>query len=122
MVPSFKNKDEFLGAVDALPPGVSWKLENVTVTGDVHDEDEQPLKEELELWYRDPVEVVRELLGNPIFRDVTCYAPEQIHRDGDLQERVVNEMWTGDWWWDMQVSPMWSHTIRNNLLTICTLC
>ncbi|KAF7984973.1 hypothetical protein HWV62_9927 [Athelia sp. TMB] len=84
--PSFKNKDGLMATVDALPPGVSWKLENVILEGDACDDDNKPLREELELWYQDPVDVVKELLGNPMFRGVICYAPEKIHCDKDLQD------------------------------------
>ncbi|KAI9459004.1 hypothetical protein HD554DRAFT_2207041 [Boletus coccyginus] len=38
--------------------------------------------EELELWMKDPVTCVRELIGNPAFDD--------------------SMMWTGDWWWQTQ--------------------
>ncbi|KAG1897043.1 uncharacterized protein F5891DRAFT_1130084 [Suillus fuscotomentosus] len=43
---------------------------------------------DLELWRRDPVECIHELIGNPAFKD------GKVH--------IYNEMWTCDLWWDMQ--------------------
>jgi hypothetical protein len=72
-------------------------------------------KEMLELWYRDPVECVRELIGKPTFDGHLKYAPERHFADavgeievmfadaaGDIE--VINEMWTASWWWKIQVS------------------
>lgn len=57
----------------------------------------------LELWHRDPVECVRELLGNPAFRDSQHFVPEQHFRNRDGTNRQYDEMWTADWWWEIQV-------------------
>lgn len=86
------------------------------MVGDVEDDNKDVRTEELELWYRDPIDVVRELMGNPVFRDVMHYSPEQVYRDKDCKERVVNEMWTGHWWWEMQVSLV-HPTIKVHKLT-----
>lgn len=105
--PSFRNKREFLQAIDALPRGVDWQCESVALTGDLEDDEGTAQVEDLELWYRDPVECIREILGNPLFRDCTRYAPERLYTKQDGGERVVDECWTGDWWWDVQVcSPV----------------
>lgn len=57
----------------------------------------------MEVWYRDPVECVRELLGNPVFANVLAYAPERVYQDNQGDVRQIDEMWTGDWWWETQV-------------------
>ena len=59
-------------------------------------------KEAVELWYRNPVELVEELLGNPMFKDVK-YAPEHIYEDKEGKVEVIDEMWTAKWWWEIQV-------------------
>ncbi|KAG0691509.1 hypothetical protein DFH29DRAFT_986262 [Suillus ampliporus] len=41
---------------------------------------------------RDPVECIRELMGNPEFDHMVSYAPERVRFD---------EMWTGDLWWEL---------------------
>jgi hypothetical protein len=31
------------------------------------------------------------------------FAPEQHYTDHTQTSRVINEMYTGDWWWNVQV-------------------
>ena len=68
-----------------------------------NDEGGSRMVEHLELWFRDPVECVRELLSNPAFIDFISYGPEYVYSDSEGKERIFDEMWTGDWWWEMQV-------------------
>ncbi len=74
------------------------------IIGNVEDEDGQMKMEDVELWRRDPVECIRELIGNPAFKNCLKYAPEQLFVDEEGAGRMYDEMWTGDWWWDTQVS------------------
>jgi hypothetical protein len=75
----------------------------VNLTGDVEGPTGARLTEEVELWIRNPVECVQELLGNPAFRDNISYIPERVYNDKAGSTRVYDEMWTADWWWDTQV-------------------
>ena len=70
----------------------------------VEGEDGKALTENVELWLRDPLECIRELIGNPAFRECMKYAPERHYADRELRERMISEMWTGNWWWTKQVS------------------
>ncbi|KAJ7815457.1 Zn-finger domain-containing protein [Mycena leptocephala] len=99
---AYSTKDQLLEAIDDLPGGVGWKLEKVTLTGDLEDEDGKLIVETLELWYRDPVDCIRELIGNPVFRDVMQYAPQKVFEDAAGKSEVINEMWTAAWWWKLQ--------------------
>ena len=60
--------------------------------------------EQLELWLRDPIECLWELMGNPMFKDVLKYAPEKAYLDEEGNLRIYDEMWLADWWWEIQVS------------------
>jgi Plavaka transposase len=68
--PSFMTKDMLMDTIDELPHGADWSYRPVTLHGDLLDDTGKARTEQLELWYRDPVEIVRELFGNPMFRDV----------------------------------------------------
>jgi hypothetical protein len=73
----------------------------VTSTGNQLSEDGEPLPDKkLELWRRDPVECIRELLGNPALKNHIKYAPERLYEDAEGNTRVFDEMWTANWWWD----------------------
>jgi len=39
------------------------------------------LHEDIELWMRDPVECVKDLIGNPLFHDHMVYAPVRAYKD-----------------------------------------
>ncbi|KAI0076769.1 hypothetical protein K474DRAFT_1597442 [Panus rudis PR-1116 ss-1] len=60
--------------------------------------------ERVDLWRRDPVECVRELIGNPAFREAMAYTPEKLYDDEHMESRIFHEMHNGDWWWQTQVS------------------
>jgi hypothetical protein len=82
-----------------------WTWDIITSEGDRRNEDGELMpSEKLELWRRDPVECVRELMGNPMFKDVLKYAPEKVYLDEEGNLHVFDEMWSADWWWDIQVS------------------
>jgi len=105
MKPSFASAHMFLKKVDALRTGPAWDYRTIEITGDSIDRDGSPLKEKLEVWLRNPVECIAELLGNSAFDGSISYVPEQVYADEAGDSRVYDEMWTGDWWWDVQVSP-----------------
>ena len=49
-------------------------------------------------------ECVEELIGNPALRDMMAYAPERAYADAKGDNRIYDELWMGDWWWETQVS------------------
>ncbi|TFK82539.1 hypothetical protein K466DRAFT_603598 [Polyporus arcularius HHB13444] len=97
--PSFKNKKAFFKKIDKLPTGTPWICDIVTVNGTLTGPNGQVLTEELELWRRDPVECVRELIGNPAFKPYMSLKPVKVTRRGS---RYYSEMNTSDWWWTTQ--------------------
>lgn len=74
------------------------------MVGDVLDERGKPKEERVELWRRDAVDCVRELMGNPAWKDLLRYAPERWYEDEAGTKRMYGDMWTGEWWWRLQVS------------------
>jgi hypothetical protein len=101
---SFHNKYTFLKKVDQLPTGPEWVCDIVTITGNVVDDNGVAMEENVELWRRDPVECIKELMGNPAFKDYISYTPEHAYLDKEGDVRIYDEMWTADWWWNKQVS------------------
>lgn len=102
---TYKNNQNFLKRIDSLPTQASqWTCDIITSTGDQLTDDGEPVPpERLELWRRDPVECMKELMGNPIFKESLEYAPHKQFLDEEGNIRVFEEMWTGDWWWNTQV-------------------
>ncbi|KAJ7609663.1 Zn-finger domain-containing protein [Roridomyces roridus] len=101
---SFHNNRSFLKKIDTLPKGPDWTCEIVTAAGNRLDEDGELMAEDLELWRRDPVECIKDLMSNPAFKDCMAYAPERVYgrEDGSEDSRIIDEMWTAQWWWETQ--------------------
>ncbi|KAG2362678.1 hypothetical protein BDR07DRAFT_1451034 [Suillus spraguei] len=99
---SFHNNHSFLQRVNNLPHGPGWSCRKVTVWGNLEDDDRVPLQENVELWSRDPVECVKELIGNPLFKADMAYSPARAYVDRAGQHRVIDKMWTADWWGETQ--------------------
>ena len=53
--------------------------------------------------HRDPIQVIKSLWGDPALTKSMKYAPTKCWINKDMKERVYNEMWTGDYWNDVQV-------------------
>jgi hypothetical protein len=122
---SFQSAYTYFKKLDALRTGPKWYYHTFEVKGDRVVEEDQADKEAvgdrvvegaqgqkekkfmtetLELWYRDPVECIAELLSNPSFKGSIAYSPERVYADMAGKKHIYDEMWTADWWWDLQVS------------------
>ncbi|KAK0474131.1 hypothetical protein EDD18DRAFT_1313532 [Armillaria luteobubalina] len=107
-----------LATIDQLPDGVAWKLQTLKLTGDKLDVDGKALTEDLELWWRDPLEVIKDLMGNPAFCEVMKYAPEKLFEDVAGERAIVNQMWTAEWWWQLQQTLPFGATIVPMILSL----
>ncbi|KZT03690.1 uncharacterized protein LAESUDRAFT_787275 [Laetiporus sulphureus 93-53] len=91
MKPSFLNRKALIRKVDALP---------VEVQGDCLGAGKHStMTEEVEVWAQDPVDCIKELIGNTTFQEHMSYAPVHLTRNG---VRKYSEMCSEEWWWDMQ--------------------
>ncbi|QRW20687.1 hypothetical protein RhiXN_05676 [Rhizoctonia solani] len=89
--------EDLLHHVDQLPHGANWRIIEI----EVHVEGKD-VPHVAHLCAQDVVKIVVELMGNPWFVSYMKFAPERhwtAKKDG---ERIYNEMWTGDWWWNIQ--------------------
>jgi len=60
-------------------------------------------EERLEVYYRDVIECIRSLYGDPEFVQDLVFAPERHYTSTECTCHIYNEMHTGDWWWMVQV-------------------
>ncbi|KAF7419251.1 hypothetical protein PC9H_001838 [Pleurotus ostreatus] len=103
---SFSSKYKLNKKLNELPTGPDWECETISITGDRVDKHGHAFVEEVELWRRDPVECVCELIGNPAFKDYLAYLPEHVYGDASGENRLYDEMWTAEWWWKIQDEPL----------------
>ena len=94
--------------MDSLPERAEW-MERILSFKD------RPNERHL-LQFRDIIQAIRTLLGNPEHADQIVYRPRRIFSDASRKHRVYNEMWTGCWWHAVQVST--SASVRIILLLI----
>ncbi|KJA28252.1 hypothetical protein HYPSUDRAFT_129651 [Hypholoma sublateritium FD-334 SS-4] len=99
---SFHNARSLLKRIDSLPTGPAWSCSSFEVTGNKTNKAGNLRTEEVELWHRNPVECIREIIRNPTFREYMSYQPARVYRKSDFTSREYNEMWICDWWWQMQ--------------------
>ncbi|KAI0346082.1 hypothetical protein BDW22DRAFT_1460424 [Trametopsis cervina] len=99
---SFKNKASFFKKIDALPRGPEWRCEMWEALGDELDDSGERRTEILELWMRDPVKCIQDLLSNPVFEEDLHYGPERIFEDPEKTRPIFGETWTGEWWEETQ--------------------
>ena len=86
--------------IDQLPTGPNWACDIVNVLGDLEGPDGEMIGEELELWRRNPLECIQELFGNPSFKDKMMFEATQYFADEACTNRLIDEAWTADWWWE----------------------
>lgn len=91
---TFKNAREMNQKIDQLPGYGSWKFKFISVG-------ESTTKHEV--FYRNPIDCLRAVLGDPAFKDYISYAPEKHYAEATRTTRMYTDMKTGDFWFEVQV-------------------
>lgn len=92
----------FFKLLDGLPQTTEWIYDPWEIEGNIPDQVAGEMKcETIELWRRNPVTCIKELLSNPIFKEHLHYAPER-HYVEEGGERLFSEAWTGNRMWQIQ--------------------
>jgi Plavaka transposase len=61
----------------------------------------------IKLYYRNPIDAVQSLLDRPSLADHLEYIPRKLWtKSDDEEERIYNEILTGDWAWETQVGTI----------------
>ena len=101
----WKNARGMLQEVDKLPKTTKWLHKYISVHANP---DKTGVIRKVDLYYRDPVSLIRELMGRPGFNKpgVMAYEPVEMYvaGKGGMESREFSEANTGTWWNDIQVS------------------
>ena len=95
---SYNNIQQLNDKVDGLPGCPSFQCRGFSIGG-----------EQLDFYYRDVLECIRSLFGNPQFTQDLAFVPERHYTSPDCTCRLYNEMYMGDWWWTVQVHTLDLH-------------
>lgn len=106
---SYSNSNELNQIIDEHLPGrPRFQRKEVVV---------EAAGEAFELYYRDIIQCIRSLFGDPEFAPVLVFAPERHYTDDDEVNREYSEMHTGTWWWSTQVWILTSSLIHHILIS-----
>ena len=79
--------------VDSLPsPRPVFQRKEILVGGEAYD-----------VYFRDIIECIQALFGDPEFAPHLVFLPERHYADADHTQRLYHDMHTGKWWWAAQV-------------------
>ena len=95
---SFKTAHDMNKIIDTELPGRAPFQSKIVNIGD----------ERLEFHFRDVIECIRSLYGDPRFVHDMAFAPERHYTSSERTCRIYNEMHTSDWWWMVQVRTVYS--------------
>ncbi|KAG2346551.1 hypothetical protein BDR05DRAFT_878079 [Suillus weaverae] len=89
---SFKNSRELNKIIDnELPGRPEFKCEQIIIADQAFD-----------IYYRDIIECIKVLFGDPNFTQYLVFVPECHYADEDKTVRLYHDMHTGKWWWNCQ--------------------
>ncbi|KAH7904803.1 hypothetical protein BJ138DRAFT_1138452 [Hygrophoropsis aurantiaca] len=98
--PPFRNHTALHKAIDSTSLGhVSWESFSMRYTGEKPEEHIPPwMNDEFEVWFRDPHQVVQNMLVNPDYAKEMDYQPfRKYSTDGN--DRQYQDFMSGDWVW-----------------------
>jgi Plavaka transposase len=115
--PPFANHRDLYHTLDStLLADVCWQNFTAQYQGDKPDDVVPPwMDATYEVWYRDPLTVVRELIGNPDFDKEFDYAPYREFEENG--ERRFQDFFSGDWAWSQVVQSIFVHSCSS--FTFC---
>lgn len=103
--PPFANHQDLYEVIDSSPFGhVKWQSFVVEYNGERPENNSPPwMNEKYDVWFRDPREVVRNMLANPMFANEMDYRAYREYST-ETDERQWKDFMSGDWAWEQAVS------------------
>ena len=92
---SFNGVRDLYGIVDGIPDRAKWKSASLAFP-------DAPDEEHI-VHFRDILEAIQALLGNPAHTKQIVYRPRRVFSDETRTNQIYSEMWTGLWWNAIQV-------------------
>lgn len=102
--PPFADHQDLYATIDAIPLGeVKWECFSCSYTGEKPESSYPPwMDSTFDVWYRDPHQVVRNMLANPDFAHEMDFRPYREYSTSG-EERHYRDFMSADWAWDQAV-------------------
>ncbi|KAG1889010.1 uncharacterized protein F5891DRAFT_1131907 [Suillus fuscotomentosus] len=99
--PPFADHQDLYATIDAIPLGeVKWECFSCSYTGEKPEGSYLPwMDSTFDVWYRDPHQVVRNMLANPDFAHEMDFRPYREYSTSG-EERHYRDFMSADWAWD----------------------
>lgn len=89
---SYRTVNELNSLIDGLPGRPSFECRDICFGNETY-----------QFHFRDVLQCIRAIYGDPRFAQDLVFAPERHYEDHERTRRVFSDMYTGDWWWSTQV-------------------
>ena len=96
---SFSTAKALRSRVELLPKVPDWKVKKIAISG-------YATRKPMFLFYRDTLDCVEYLFGNPLFVGSMDLSPVRFYQDAEHTIRVYTEWLTGNAAWEMQVGSV----------------
>jgi hypothetical protein len=90
--------------MEMLPKVPEWKSKEITLP-------DHQTSEPMHLFYRDALDCVEYMFGNPLFANHMDFCPVRLYQDAEQTIRVYSEWMTGNAAWEMQVRLIFSSSL-----------
>lgn len=113
--PPFANSADLYNVIDSTQLGdVPWQAFSVTYDGEIPDGVPPTwMSNSHEVWYRDPLKVMENQIGNQDFGTDMDFAPKQVFDKND--KRQYTDFMSGNWAWEQAVCIRHSSLIKSNV-------
>ncbi|KAF9553011.1 hypothetical protein CPC08DRAFT_646180, partial [Agrocybe pediades] len=97
--PPFRNKDDLYSTIDSIEHGdAPWLSFTLSYDGEIADGDTTPWKhKQYEIYFRDPLTVLKNQLGNRDFASEMDFSPKQVF--DECGSRRYCDFMSGEWAW-----------------------
>ena len=101
--PPFANHQDLYNVIDSIPYGnIAWQSFTLQYNGEQPIVNAQPwMDSAYDVWFRDPQEIVKNMLKNPDFKEEFDFVPYRKFDGND--DRVFGDFMSGDWPWQQAV-------------------
>jgi Plavaka transposase len=95
----FKSLGEMFSLIDNITYDLPWTEDTIQVPTNILG-GEKKFYKEFKFYYRNALDCVRALFGEPTMKEHMDYFPKRVFDEEG--RRLYSEMSTGDWWWRIQ--------------------